>query len=47
MTCPNCKATIRPGVNEPTVTCGHCASVWELTPSGHIRRVKVTEKRGA
>lgn len=39
MICPNCKTTMKPEPNAETVKCNHCASEWQLTLSGHIRRL--------
>jgi hypothetical protein len=41
MTCPNCKHDLHPQVNDSGVTCRHCATTCDLTPSGHIRRVRI------
>lgn len=39
MVCPNCKAEMKREPNAPTVRCTNCASEWQLTDSGHIRRL--------
>lgn len=41
MTCLNCKKDLHPTIGAPEVACGHCATVFDLTASGHIRRVRI------
>lgn len=39
MICPNCRTTMKPEPNAKTVLCTNCASEWQLTDSGYIRRL--------
>lgn len=41
--CQNCKHDLHPEANADRVTCQHCATSFDLTPSGYIRRIRLPQ----
>lgn len=43
MICPNCSATMQT-THSQYLWCARCGCAEELTPSGHVRRIHITQQ---